>query len=164
MKPSIISLLSLAILIGCSVPPGVNSEEELAQEKLNRPQTVFEGVWLWMKTEGEGIAGPYMKDSVSEGHSIRYDFYDMTNLQVYFNDEKQLVYNYSFTIGDGEQNNTLTLENKQAGSALAEHYFWEIEELGEDTYLYLKNTEPCCDNTFTQYYKLIKRHELNGSL
>jgi hypothetical protein len=130
---------------------------------LNRPQTVFEGVWGWMKTEGEGIAGPYVNDSVSEGHSIRYDFYDMTNLQVFFNGEKQISYHYSYTIGEGGKNNTLTLENRQAEGALAERYYWQIEEVGGVTYLYLKNAEPCCDNTFTQFYKLIRRHELNGS-
>jgi hypothetical protein len=160
MKTKIL-ISGLILAFACSIPPGVTEQEgNEGQSKLDRPQTVFEGVWLWLKTEGEGIAGPYERDSVSEGHSIRYDFVDMNKMQVYFNADKQVVYDYTYTMSDGmDKPGVLILENKQAGSPMPERYYWEIEVVGDDTYLYLSNTEPCCDNVFTQYFKLMKRHE-----
>jgi len=153
MKASKFVCLLIATL-SCSLP-----NDELSKA----PQTVFEGVWLWLKTEGIGFAGPYVKDSISEGHSIRYDFINGSDLQVYFDKKKQLLYKYSFTLPEEDQNGNpklgeLTLENLVSGRPSPERYYWEIEKEGNQVFLYLTNFEPCCDNSFKEYYVLIERH------
>ena len=169
MKKLIFPFL-FALTFACSIPPGVqDGENNLNQPPSSkRPQTIFEGVWKWMKTEGVGIAGPYVQDSTATGYSVTYDFLDGTQLQTYTNVDKDRLFEYRFTLPITNPDGTvtlgiLTLEDKQSAKPLPDRYYWDIQIKDDQPYLYLKNTEPCCDNSFTQIFKLVAWHTLSGS-
>lgn len=156
MKTNVKLLLLIGIVIAsCSVPPGVDVGDENA--KLNDnitevPQNIFEGTWTWIKTTGEGIGGHYEEDSTSVGYSVHYAF-SHDDLQTYRNGEKFENFNYTFTYNEGNPLGSM-LELK-SGEELSESFYYVIKTEGEIRYLILKNTEPCCDNTFEKTFKYI---------
>ena len=156
-------LLSLA-LVACNVPPDAIKEDEEGT-RLNRPQTVFEGTWTWLKTEGEGIAGPYSEDSTSVGYALHYKF-GFSDLDVakeeYKNDYPKVEhYTYTYTVSENSDEQRLTLKNNDTGTE--EIFHWELETVEDKNYLILRNTEPCCDNTFEKYLRMIAVPDLYRS-
>lgn len=161
-------LVSFLSLVACSVPPDAIDEQEDATAKdggLDRPQTIFEGTWTWLKTEGEGIAGPYKEDSTSVGYSLHYKFgfSDLRIVQEEYRDNYLFEdYTYTFTINEPDSlSNRLDLTRKADGTK--ESFYWEIETIDDKVYMVLRNTEPCCDNTFEKHFRRIAEAELNGS-
>lgn len=157
-------LLSLISLMACSVPPDALKEGG-ETSKLDRPQTIFEGTWTWLKTDGEGIAGPYEQDSSSVGYSLHYKFgfSEVTIIKdEWRNNYMAEDYTYTYTINEEDSlSNRLDLTKKEDGTK--ESYFYEIKTIDDQLYLILKNTEPCCDNTFEKSFRMIAGPDLLGS-
>ena len=156
---SIIGIIAI-VLFSCNVSPDVIlQDEDFGGDNSRRPQTVFEGKWTWLKTEGIGIAGPYKSDSVSTGYSLHYEF-GFYELQTFINSEKLAYYTYSFTVSEKPEEQVLTLIDEEGYS---EFFHWEILTDNDDTILILKNTESCCDNTFEKHFRLIAPPDLGMS-
>jgi len=124
-----------------------------------RPINMFEGAWLWIKTEGSGIAGPYISDPSTEGYSMIYDFHDFTNLVVYKNNIKKSSFSYAYIYSDTLQNKLLTLTDSLGSET---RYLWNIiTENSEDT-LTFTNPLECCDNNFTMYFRRISYSDIQN--
>lgn len=171
MKTIYLFILGMIMLASCSVPPGIENEEKEDQLLLERPQNALEGNWIWIITKGEGIAGPYQKDSISEGYSMRYDFVDNNNLVIYRNEEefKRLEY-FILTMPEEGPDGTFTLgELRVTGKdseEAEEPLYWNWIDKEDQTYLYIQNYKPGdvgTDNQYSQQFQLINRHDLNGS-
>lgn len=155
--------LSFISLVACSVPPDALKEEEA--NKLNRPQTIFEGTWTWLKTEGEGIAGPYKEDSISVGYSLHYKFgfSDLRIVKEEYRDNYLFEdYTYTFTFNEGNPLGSL-LELTKKEDETKESFFYEVKTIDDQVYLILKNTEPCCDNIFEKHFRRIAVPGFHGS-
>ena len=160
MKVISIFWITAMLLLSCSVSPDVIlQEEEIDEGSYKKPQTVFEGKWTWLKTEGIGIAGPYKSDSVSTGYSLHYEF-GFYELQTFINSEERAYYTYSFTVSEKPEEQVLTLIDEEGSS---ESFLWEILTDNDNTILILRNTQPCCDNTFEKHFRLIARPDLGMS-
>lgn len=158
-------LAGLIFLVACSEPQGIITKEDTENNngnpRLDRPQTIFEGEWLWIKTEGEGIAGPYTSDSTSTGYSLRYNF-DWNTVVAYkgflldmgpVDLVEKTGYQYSYVISEDSTQQVLTVTDSTGN---AETFLWNIKTDERDNTtvvtMTLKNTEACCDNVFTQYF------------
>lgn len=149
MRTKFAYLLFLASLgIGCQ------PEFDSFDENGNRPQTAFEGKWIWLKTDGSGVAGPYYADSTTVGYSMIYEF-GFSELQVYKDNIKAELYSYTYTVSDKPEEQRLTLKSKSHGGE--ETFLWELKMIDNIYYLFLRNSEPCCDNTFEQQFRLVSR-------
>lgn len=149
MKTKFAYLLFVASMaIGCQ--PDIESFEESS----NGPQTAFEGKWIWLKTDGSGVAGPYHADSTTVGYSMIYEF-GFSDLQVYKDYVKTELYYYTYTVSDKLEEQRLTLKSKSHGGE--EKFLWELKMIDNIHYLILRNAEPCCDNTFEQQFRLVSR-------
>jgi len=124
------------------------------------PQTVFQGKWRWLKTDGVGIAGPYESDSSTVGYSIRYEF-GFSEIQMYRNDAKVEHYSYSFTVSEKPEDQRLTFKTNNPEAEVS--YLWEIKTVNSKKRLILRNVEPCCDNTFEQHFEMVEGTGLNGN-
>lgn len=154
-------------LLGCTMTSTPEPNGKVSN--LARPQTEVEGIWNWVQTTGEGIAGPYKQDPETEGFSMRYDFIDNSNLIVYRNDSVYGRYAYTFTPrtdnGDGTFTNgelRLTDVNNPKSNELL---FWDIQTDGNQTRLFVLNYQPWymgTDNQYKQEFLLIKRHSVLG--
>lgn len=141
-------LLLASVATGCQ--PGLESLDE--NDK--RPQTAFDGKWLWLKTEGSGVAGPYHADSTTVGYSMMYEF-AFSDLQVYKDKVKVEDYSYTYTLSDKQEDQRMTRKSKSHGGE--ETFLWELKMIDNTNYLFLRNAEPCCDNTFEHQFRLVSR-------
>lgn len=158
------AMLSMMFLISCNEPFENSTREKQDGEnntRLDRPQTIFEGEWLWVKTEGESTAGPYISDSTSTGYSLRYSFdwntvimskkFLLAQGPLDLIERKQ--YDYSFIVSDDSTSQVLTFSDS---TDYTEKFLWSItteEKEGRTLVMMtLKNTEPCCDNSFIHYF------------
>lgn len=162
MKTIYLFIMGMVLLVSCSVPPGIENENQLLQD---RPQNALEGNWKWMITKGEGIAGPFEKDSISEGYSMRYDFVDNNNLYIYRNEQEFKHFEYTLTMPEVNADGTVTFGELQLRNEESEQteelLYWNwVEEEGEID-LYIQNYQPWyigTDNQYSQRFKLINRH------
>ncbi len=167
-------MLCMMFLISCNEPFESSTKENQEEENnphLDRPQTIFEGEWLWVKTEGEGMAGPYVSDSTNTGYSQRYSF-DWNTVVI---NKKFLLsqgvldliekkeYNYSFVVSEDSASQVLTISDS---SGYSEKFLWNItteEKEGSSLVMMtLKSTEPCCDNSFTHYFIRTKENVIES--
>lgn len=149
MKTRFVYFLFLA-----SVPISCHPGFESLDENGKGPQTAFEGKWNWLKTDGSGVAGPYHADSTTVGYSMIYEF-GVSDLQVYRDDVKAELYSYTYTVSDKPEDQRLTLKNKSNGAEVG--FLWELKSIDNTDYLFLRNVEACCDNTFEQQFRLVSR-------
>jgi hypothetical protein len=149
MKTKFACLLFLA-----SMALGCQPDFESFDESSNGSPTAFEGKWLWLKTDGSGVAGPYHADSTTVGYSMIYEF-GFTDLQVYRDNIKAELYSYTYTVSDKPEEQRLTLKSKSHGGE--ETLLWELTMIDNIYYLFLRNAEPCCDDTFEQQFRLVSR-------
>lgn len=160
-----IALVGLLFMISCSEPPesiSRDNEENESNPRLDRPQTIFEGEWLWIKTDGEGIEGPYTSDSTSAGYSFRYSFDWNTVVAMKDNNRdmgplniiEKTAYSYVYEISNDSTKQVLLLTDTITGNV--ETFLWEIstEEKDDSTIVImtLMNAEPMSDNSFVQYF------------
>ena len=149
-------ILLMALLAGCNVSPSADDKDG---GKLSRPQTIFEGVWTWEKTDGDGIAGPYKRDSVIVGYSLHYDF-GFSELQTYRNNEKYEHFAYSFATSEKPELQKVVFKDDKGSE---QSFLWEIKnDSTSNRYLFLRNVEPCCDNSFEQQFRLIQEPKIQG--
>jgi hypothetical protein len=150
MKTKLLILLVTSTLVGCELN---NDPSKTSDDWINktRPQTIFEGTWTWEETVGSGIAGPYRSDSISVGYALHYVF-GFKELQTYEDGVKVENYTYTFNVSDNKENQKLNLRDN-AGNE--QHFLWEVKSDEIHTFLYLRNVEPCCDNTFERRFRLI---------
>jgi len=126
-----------------------------------RPINIFEGTWLWTKTEGSGIAGPYLQDPSSEGYNLVYYFYNFSSLHVFKNNITESSYSYSFILSDSLNGNILTLTDS---AGVKTNYLWNISSSNTDDILTLTNLDEYRDNSFTIYFKRISYLDSQSSL
>ena len=124
-----------------------------------RPITIMEGAWSWTRTDGDGIAGPYVVDPNTAGYTLMYNFYDFTHLAIFRNEIKESEYNYQIQASDSVSKQILILTDS-AGNTVS--YLWKIENKDPDQFLELTNPIPCCDNSFTMYFKRISNAQYIG--
>lgn len=149
MKTKFFHFLMLASLaISCQTP-----FDSLDETNSGAP-TAFEGKWTWLKTDGSGVAGPYHADSTTVGYSMIYQF-GSTLLQVYKDGVMVEQHTYTYTVSGEPDKQRLTLKNKTNGAEAI--FLWELKNIDNKNYLFLRNVEPCCDNTFEHQFKLIAR-------
>jgi hypothetical protein len=159
-----LAMLSLMFLICCNEPFEISTREKQGGEnntRFDRPQTIFEGEWLWVKTEGEGIAGPYISDSTSTGYSLRCSFDWNTVImskrfllsQSILDLIERTEYDYSYTISDDSTSQVLNLSDR---TGYSEKFLWTITTEEKDgrplVMMTLRSIEPCCDNSFIHYF------------
>lgn len=154
----VIIVLASGLLSACQL----NSESSTSMEdwaNRSRPQTILEGTWTWEETVGSGVAGPYRSDSVTAGFSLHYVFgYNV--LDTYKDGIKSEHFSYAFNASEKQEDQRLILT---AGNGNKETLLWEIKSDESGTYLFLRNFEPCCDNTFEKRFRLIKHGDTGGS-
>ncbi len=141
-------LVLAAMSFACQMP------SDLPDDTGGNPRSAFEGKWKWLKTDGSGVAGPYHADSVTVGYSMMYEF-SFTELQVYKNGVPAEQFTYTYTVSEETDKQRLTLKNKSNGAEVI--FLCELKTVDSADYLLLRNTEPCCDNTFEHQFKLISR-------
>lgn len=160
MRRFVYLILVEVIVISCNIPPNIEEPEEDNQiNSFNPSSSVFEGEWTWLETKGEGIAGPYILDSISVGYSWKFKFTESNGqggiLLIYKNKEKDASFNYTYTVSDNPREQRLLL-NDSAG----DNFLWEMAVVDEQLHLYLRNVEDCCDNTFEHHFLLTKAPNL----
>ena len=124
-----------------------------------RPINIFEGAWSWTRTDGDGIAGPYVQDPNTAGYTLKYDFYDFTHLVIYRDDSLENEYTYQVQASDSTSKQLLILTDSTGDTV---SYLWKIENKDQDQFLELTNPIPCCDNSFTMYFKRISNAQNIG--
>ena len=150
--------LSLVSLAACNAPSDALPEKKNNGSSSLRSQTILEGKWTWIKTNGSGIAGPYTSDSVSVGYSMQYDF-GFSELQTYRNSEKFEHFTYSYVVSETPGEQKITLKDDAGNEQL---FLWKRQVVNGQNQLILNSTEPCCDNAFEQHFNMISSPNLNG--
>lgn len=171
MKENLViySLLALGVIACDSTDESLKKDENPTnQNGFNASTSVFEGTWTWLETEGDVEGVQYRKDSLTEGYSIRYKFYDTNGksgkIQSYKNSRADILYQYEYS--DSEWGNPLQKKlilDRMTNSA-PETYYWQIvfkqEEKGERVvgHLYLRNaeyfTDACCNGKIEIHFVL----------
>jgi hypothetical protein len=166
MKPGLILLFSVLMLIySCDHSPFTKDEMKSGNNNSDttrpglRPITIMEGGWSWIKTEGSGIAGPYVQDPAISGYTLFYNFYDFTHLAIYRNNVKEIDYTYHLEASDSISKQTILLTDS-LGSSVS--YLWNVETVYDEQILELTNPIPCCDNSYTMYFIRISNAQFVG--
>jgi len=159
MKWNILSPLAIFIF-SCSLTPENESPGEGGGSLEQR--SIFEGVWMWQKTQIEGLSGTYILDSISEGYSMKYHFTDQL-VEIYKNnkfihsytfDYTPVIYNSDGSVTFGEL--IFSTEDREEPEL---HLFWNIEQIDENSFLYIRNFQPWIDQydyLYTQYFQKIE--------
>lgn len=156
MKKLIILYCIAIVAIACDSPEVKKESENEKTSGLVASTSVFEGTWKWLETTNVDANGNLHKtDSLTEGYSVVYKFYETDGLkgklQVSGGLHSDLLYIYEYSNSENPLQKKLSMD-KMANS-LPEVYYWEIRYVkvneGYEGHLYLRNaayfTSACCD-------------------
>ncbi len=164
MKTKILSISFFFLLAACS-SPSENIDPKADQSGFDAPQSIFDGKWVLLETKGFDFEGrAFVRDSVSEGYSLRFDFHDSNGeggkITPYRNLEKELYYVYQFTASAEQTARRMSID--KVTNSLPDEYYWEITFVGEETHLFLRNMDyfkdECCPEKIEYHFLLVARN------
>lgn len=160
-----LSLLFIGLILFSCNTQSENVDPNGSNETgFDKPQSVFDGTWLLLETKGFDLNGQaFVKDSTTEGYSTRFEFYesdeDDGKLRTYKDASKDLDYVYDYSASAEQMARKINLDRMM--NALPDVYYWEITFVGEETHLFLRNsnyfTDNCCPEKLEHHFILVAR-------
>ncbi len=160
----IASVIFSVLLVACT-SPSENMGPKDDPSGFDVPQGIFDGKWLLLETKGFDLQGyAFVRDSVSEGYSLRFEFYDSNGesgkLRTFKDLQKDLDYIYEFTNSAEQMARRISLD--KMANAAPDEYYWEITFVGEETHLFLRNkdyfNDQCCEEKIEHHFLLVGRN------
>ena len=164
MRTKILSISFFVLLAACSLPLE-NMDPKAEQSGFDAPQSIFDGKWVLLEIKGFDFQGhAFVRDSVSESYSLRFEFHDSNGeggkITPYRNLEKELDYIYQFTASAEQTARRMSIDKVM--NSLPDEYYWEIMCVGEETHLFLRNMDyfkdECCPEKIEYHFLLVARN------
>jgi hypothetical protein len=153
---TLLSILAMATIFSCTSPE--IDPKLTTQNNGRRPQTIFEGKWTWEGTATTSSTGTSKRDSVSEGHSIWYEF-TYSDLIVYRNQNKLESLTYTWRYNDNPADCIIELKKNSQAVTTSN---WSHFVTGEKHYLVFKRQSN--DGSFAEErFRRIALPNLSGS-